>query len=151
MSDYRVDLKWRADEQPFTPETYSREHQWTFPGGIQVTGTAAPEYKGNPNFVNPEEAYVASVASCHLLTFLGTAARKGFVVLSYEDHPVGKLGKTAAGVMAMTEVNLSPVVKFGGERIPTQEEFDKLHETAHKYCFIANSVTAEVAIHATLA
>lgn len=111
-----------------------------------MTGTAAPAYLGNPANVDPEEAYVASLSSCHMLTFLAIACKQKFVLESYEDEAVGHMEKNAQGKMAITRVELHPKIKWGGEREPTAEELDKLHHAAHDNCFIANSVVTEVTV-----
>ena len=111
-----------------------------------MTGTAAPAYLGNPANVDPEEAFVASLSSCHMLTFLAIACKQKFVLDSYEDEAVGHMEKNAQGKMAITRVELHPKIKWSGERTPTPEELDKLHHAAHDNCFIANSVTTEVTV-----
>src|SRR4029453_10925941 len=108
----------RGDRE-FTYDTYSRDHTWRFDGGALVAGSAAPGYLGNPKNVDPEEAFVAAVASCHMLTFLAIAARKRLVVERYEDEAVGHMEKNDAGKLAITRVALRPAVRFGGAGAPT--------------------------------
>jgi organic hydroperoxide reductase OsmC/OhrA len=131
--------------EEFTPKTYSRDHVWKFEGGSEVPASAAPEYFGNPELVDPERAFVASVSSCHMLTFLALAARDGFVVDHYEIDAVGFLERNGERKMAMTRVVLRPTIRWGGEA-PSPEQLDSLHQKAHKHCFIANSVTTVIEV-----
>ena len=111
-----------------------------------MTATAAPAYLGNPANTDPEEAFVASLSSCHMLTFLAIACKQKFVLDSYEDEAVGHMEKNAEGKLAITKVVLRPKIKFSGEKQPTPEELEKLHHGAHDNCFIANSVKTEVTV-----
>ena len=111
-----------------------------------MTATAAPAYLGNPANVDPEEAFVASLASCHMLTFLAIACKQKFVLEKYEDEAVGHMEKNAEGKLAITKVELHPKIIWGGENEPTAEELEKLHHAAHDNCFIANSVKTEVTV-----
>ena len=111
-----------------------------------MTATAAPAYLGNPKNVDPEEAFVASLSSCHMLTFLAIACKQKFVLDSYEDEAVGHMEKNAEGKLAVTKVELHPKIKWSGEKEPTAEELDKMHHLAHEQCFIASSVKTEVTV-----
>ena len=146
MSDHRVTLRWDRGVTEFTYQTYPRDHVWRFDGGHTMTATAAPAYHGNPAHVNPEEAFVASISSCHMLTFLAIACRKKFVLDSYEDEAVGHMEKNAEGRLAITRVELRPQLRWSGDRIPTPEELEKMHHAAHENCFIANSVKTQVTV-----
>jgi organic hydroperoxide reductase OsmC/OhrA len=146
MSEYKVNLKWERGDAEFTYQKYPREHIWSFGGGDKISATAAPEYLGNPAHVNPEEAFVASLSSCHMLTFLAIACKQKFILDSYEDEAVGHMEKNADGKLAITRVELCPVIKWGGDRKPSTEELDKMHRIAHENCFIANSVTTKVMV-----
>jgi organic hydroperoxide reductase OsmC/OhrA len=146
MSEHKARIAWQRGEREFSYDAYSRDHTWRFDGGIEVAATAAPAYLGNPERVDPEEAFVAAVASCHMLTFLAVAARKRLVVDGYEDDAVGHLEKNAEGKLAITKVELRPVIRFGGAKAPTQEEIQRLHHQAHEHCFIANSVRTEIEV-----
>ena len=146
MSEHAVTVDWKRETPDFGYETYNRDHDWSFDAGITVRASAAPAYKGGESCVDPEEAFVASLSSCHMLTFLALAARKQYVVDRYRDEAVGILGKDAAGSLAMTKVTLRPHVVFGGEKTPSPEELRQLHDRAHHACFIANSVKTEVVI-----
>jgi len=111
-----------------------------------MTATAAPAYFGNPAYVDPEEAFVASLSSCHMLTFLAIACKQKFVIDSYEDEAEGHLEKNADGKLAITRVELRPRITWGGDRKPSAEELDKLHHAAHENCFVANSVRTVVTV-----
>ncbi len=146
MSEHHATITWKRETPDFAYETYNRDHDWTFDAGVTVRGSAAPGYKGSENCVDPEEAFVASLSSCHMLTFLALAARKTYIVDAYRDQAVGILAKDAAGNLAITKVTLRPQVSFSGEKIPSPEELRQLHERAHHACFIANSVKTKVAV-----
>src|SRR3974377_1781570 len=146
MSEHKVTLKWERGGAEFSYQTYPRDHRWRFDGGHTVTATAAPAYLGNPAYVDPEEAFVASLSSCHMLTFLAIACKKQFTVDGYRDHAVGILAKDTEGNLAVTKVTLRPEVRFSGEKQPTTEELRQLHDRAHHACFIANSVKTEVVV-----
>jgi organic hydroperoxide reductase OsmC/OhrA len=145
MSEHRATIRWSRDGKDFTYKTYSRDHVW-LANGNEIPASATAAYLGNPRRVDPEAALVAALSSCHMLTFLAVAAVGGFVVESYEDEPVGHLEKNAAGKMAITRVELRPKIVFGGARQPTPADLERLHDKAHKECFIANSVTTEVTV-----
>jgi organic hydroperoxide reductase OsmC/OhrA len=145
MSEHKATIAWTRGGRDFTYEKYSRDHAWSFDGGVRVTASSAPTYLGNPALVDPEEAFVASVASCHMLTFLAIAARKRLVVESYEDAAVGHMEKNADGRLAITRVTLSPKIVFGSQP-PSADDLAHLHEQAHENCFIANSVRTEITV-----
>jgi len=149
MSAYRATVRWqRAHDEPFVDQRYHRAHRWSFDGGAEVAGSSSPQVvplpMSDPAGVDPEEAFVAALSSCHLLWFLSIAAAAGLVVESYRDEAVGTLARNAAGQLAMIRVVLHPRVAFAGARRPTPEEFARLHQRAHEECFIANSVKTEV-------
>ncbi len=146
MSEHRVTVSWDRGGRDFTYETYSRDHTWSFEGGTTVAASAAPAYKGNADLVDPEEAFVASLSSCHMLTFLALATKKRLVVERYTDRAVGVLEKNEDGRLAVTRVVLRPEIEFGGDRRPTPADLAELHEKAHDHCFIANSVKTEVTV-----
>jgi organic hydroperoxide reductase OsmC/OhrA len=145
MSEHKATIDWKRETPDFAYETYNRDHDWSFDAGITVRASASPAYRGSESCVDPEEAFVASLSSCHMLTFLAIAARNGFVVDGYHDEAVGVLGKDAAGRLAVTKVTLRPQVTFGGYKTPSPEELRQLHDQAHHTCFIANSVKTDVA------
>jgi pimeloyl-ACP methyl ester carboxylesterase/organic hydroperoxide reductase OsmC/OhrA len=150
MSEYTATIRWQRGEQVFTDNRYSRTHRWRFDGGAEIPGSAAPSVvpppRSDPAAVDPEEAFVASLSSCHMLWFLTLAAKQGFRVDSYEDQAGGVLAKDASGRMAMTRVTLRPQVRFSGDKLPSAADIDALHHEAHEKCFIANSVKTEVRI-----
>ena len=147
MSEYTAQVDWqRAAGEVFTDNRYHRVHRLRFDGGVDIAGSSAPS--SVPRYsdaaaVDPEEMFVASLASCHMLWFLSLAAQAGFCVDRYTDDAVGVMAKNAAGRLAMTLVTLRPRVVFAG-RQPTGDELHTLHHRAHDECFIANSVTADV-------
>ena len=146
MSEHTATIIWKKESQEFTYETYNRGHLWKFDAGIEVKASATPAYLGNADRVDPEEAFVASLSSCHMLTFLALACKKRFVVETYEDEAVAHVEKNPEGKLAITRVVLRPRIAFSGEKVPTAQEIEQLHHNAHEYCFIANSVKASVAV-----
>lgn len=148
MHEYRATTNWQRTSQDFTYDTYNRAHEVTFGGGEAVPWSAAPEFKGDALRVNPEEAFVASISTCHLLTFLALAARKRFVVDTYVDAASGVMERNSKGRYWVSRVTLRPKVTFSGERQPSPDEISALHDAAHDNCFIANSVTSEISVEA---
>jgi organic hydroperoxide reductase OsmC/OhrA len=146
MSEHTATIEWRRETPDFQYETYNRDHDWSFDAGITVRASANPGYLGSESYVDPEEAFVASLSSCHMLTFLALAARKRYIVDDYLDQAVGILDKDATGKLAMTKVTLRPRVAFSGEKVPSADELHQLHDRAHQHCFIANSVKTEVVV-----
>jgi len=145
MSQHHATIEWQRGTTDFTYEAYSRDHSWSFPGGIQVAASAAPAFRGSPDRLDPEEAFVAAIASCHMLTFLALAARKKVVVERYADSAVGVLEKNDDGRLAITQVTLRPQISFGGEP-PAADELARLHQQSHHGCFIANSVSTTITV-----
>jgi organic hydroperoxide reductase OsmC/OhrA len=146
MSEHKVTVSWKRETPDFGYETYSRDHDWVFDAGVTVRASANPAYLGSERCVDPEEAFVASLSSCHMLTFLAIAARKRYVVDRYHDEAVGLLAKDASARLAVTHVTLRPEVAFSGDKVPTPDEVRTLHDQAHHACFIANSVKTEVVV-----
>jgi organic hydroperoxide reductase OsmC/OhrA len=146
MFEHKVTLTWERGGADFSYQKYPRDHTWRFDGGHTMTATAAPQYLGNPANVDPEEAFVASLSSCHMLTFLAIACKQKFVLDSYRDEAIGHMEKNAEGKMAITRVELHPKLAWSGDRVPTAEEIDKMHHAAHEGCFIANSVRTNVTV-----
>lgn len=144
MSHYTATIAWQRGEQPFADRRYSRAHRWRFDGGLDLPGSSSPQVVPLPMSdaaaIDPEEAFVASLSSCHLLWFLDLACRAGWIVDAYHDAASGVLARDGDGKLAMTEVVLRPRVRFAGERQPDQAEHQRLHHAAHEACFIANSV-----------
>ena len=151
MSTYTAGIRWnRGAAEKFTDNRYSRAHTLTFDGGAVVPASSSPSVVplplSDPKGVDPEEAFVASLASCHMLWFLSIAAKHGYTVDAYADDALGVMGKNAAGRLAMTSVTLRPLVTFSGGKLPDRTALDALHHEAHEECFIANSVRSEVVI-----
>lgn len=151
MATYTLTVHWeREPGQSFVDSKYSRGHRWVFDGGIEVRASSSPHVVPLPMSleaaVDPEEAFVASIASCHMLWFLSIAAARNFVVDRYEDHPEGTLAENGEGKLAMTSVDLKPSVSFFGAIIPSAAQVDELHNMAHEKCFIANSVKTVIRI-----
>lgn len=148
MAEYNAEIIWTRGDQDFLGNRYSRRHLWRFDGGIEVPGSSSPHVVPLPwsdaAAVDPEEAFVAALSSCHMLWFLVLAAKRQFCVDSYVDAAVGVMDRNADGKLAMTVVTLRPTVVFSGENLPTREQIDQLHHKAHVECFIANSVKTEV-------
>jgi organic hydroperoxide reductase OsmC/OhrA len=146
MSEHKVTLTWQRGGAEFSYQKYPRDHTWSFDGGHSMTGTAAPAYLGNPAHVDPEEAFVASVASCHMLTFLAIACKQKFVLDSYEDEAVGFMEKNAEGRLAITRIELRPKLAWSGDRKPSAKDLEQMHHAAHENCFIANSIKTQVTV-----
>jgi organic hydroperoxide reductase OsmC/OhrA len=149
MSTYTATVSWtRPAGAAFKDNKFSRAHEWRF-DGVTVPASSSPKVVPVPlskqDAVDPEEAFVAALASCHMLFFLFYAAKGGLVVESYEDQAVGELGKNAQGAMAMLKVTLHPQVAWG-ERTPSAAELEELHHRSHESCYIANSITSEVLV-----
>lgn len=154
MTECVATIAWKRDNAVFTDNKYSRAHEWRFDGGAVVRASSSPHVVRVPmsdaSGVDPEEAFVASLSSCHMLWFLSLAAMRGFTVDEYEDHAKGILAKNEAGKAAMTAVTLRPKVKFSGTP-PTFEQLEELHHKAHEECFIATSVKTDVRCEPVLA
>ena len=148
MANYTTVVEWNRDGAAFTDNRYSRGHRWLFDGGIEVPASSSPHVVPLPMSVaaavDPEEAFVVSLSSCHMLWFLSIAAKRGFLVDRYRDEAVGEMGKDVSGKLAMTVVTLRPDVRFGGEKRPTADEVTTIHHEAHELCFIARSVKSDV-------
>jgi len=146
MSEHKVYISWKNEGEDFSYKTYDRNHLWKFEGGTIIQASAAPDYLGKSELVNPEEAFAASLASCHMLTFLAIASMKKYMVASYEDNAVAILGKNEKLKVAVTNVYLRPNIIFKGENIPDKTTIDEMHHRAHQECFISNSVLTEIIV-----
>lgn len=148
MAEYVAEVVWTRDGQDFLDNRYSRRHILRFDGGIEVPGSSSPHVIPLPmsdaSAVDPEEAFVASLSSCHMLWFLFIAGKEKFCVDRYFDKAVGVMAKNREGKLAMTIVTLYPEASFSGETLPTNEQIGNMHHRAHEECFIANSVKTEV-------
>jgi organic hydroperoxide reductase OsmC/OhrA len=151
---YRATVKWTRGGATFTDQRYSRGHSWTFDGGITVPASSSPLSVKLPysvaEAVDPEEAFVAALASCHMLTFLYVAAKQGYVIDSYADDALGEMTKNERGKLWVSRVILAPAIAFAGAKRPTAEQFEQLHHLAHEECFIANSVKSEVVVQGAM-
>ena len=141
MSEHKATIRWNRTGPDFLKGKFSREHSWTFDGGLTVPWSNAAS-------VDPEEAFVASISSCHMLTFVWLASRAGFVCDSYEDEAVGVMTKNERGVPWVSTVTLHPRLAWSGEKLPTPADVERLHHAAHEQCFIANSVKTEIVVQA---
>lgn len=150
MSEYVATIRWQRGEQKFIDDRYSRAHQWEFDGGLTVPASASPGIVPLPmsvaENVDPEEAFVASLSSCHMLFFLSLVAKRGFIPDEYFDAAVGYLGKSDNNKLVMTRVILRPKTTWSGEEKPSRQQIEKMHHRAHDLCFIANSVTSEIVL-----
>ena len=150
MASYGCNVEWMRGNAAFTDQKYSRAHAWRFDGGAQVPASSSPHSVrvpfSDPAAVDPEEALVAALASCHMLFFLDLASRAGLVVTSYRDRAVGEMGKRADGKEAMVKAVLHPQVSFAGEADPARVA--EVHHRAHELCYIANSVNFPVEVAA---
>jgi organic hydroperoxide reductase OsmC/OhrA len=147
MSEHKAKIIWKRTTKDFGYETYNRDHRLEFEGGQSLRASAAPEYHGAADCVDPEEALVAAAASCHMLTFLALAARKKIVVDSYTDDPVGTLEQNTDGKMAVTKIALHPRITFASGTILSDEEIHTLHTKTHQHCFIANSISSKITVN----
>jgi organic hydroperoxide reductase OsmC/OhrA len=153
MSEHKATIRWTHTRGDFLKGAYSREHTWSFDGGITVPASPSPSAVPKPFCneanVDPEEAYVAAISSCHLLTFLYVAFKDGIEVASYEDEAVGKMTKNDRGVPWVSSVVLHPRIVYGGSKQPSPADEDRLHHLAHEQCFIANSVKTTITVAKT--
>ena len=150
MSTFSIGLSWRRTTPDFDVKTFSRDHVWHLAGGQTVQGSAAPDYSGNPAMSNPEEALLAALSSCHMLTFLSIAAIKRLVVDRYEDEPVAELGKNDRGKVIVARMILRPQVTFSGPNLPDAHVLQDLHRKAEENCFIGNSLLTHVQVEPRL-
>ncbi len=152
MSQHSVTIEWSRGAQPFTDGRYSRAHHWRFDGGAVIAASSSPHVVREPFSdaanVDPEEAYVAALSSCHMLWFLSVSANEGYCVDSYCDQAVGHMTHTADGRQWIDRVELRPSVAFSGARQPDAADIARLHHRAHASCFIANSVRTEITVRA---
>ena len=148
MSEHNAKIHWTRSGPDFLKGKYSREHTWTFDGGLTVPASPSPSVVPtpwpNPTNVDPEEAFVAAISSCHMLTFLWLASREGFVADRYDDDAAGTMTKNEQGVQWVSVVTLRPRIGWSGSKLPTPADLDRLHHAAHGQCFIANSVKTQV-------
>ncbi len=150
MSEHRAVIRWKYSGTDFAKGKYSREHVWEFDGGISVAASPSPAVVpvpySKPANVDPEEAFVAAISSCHMLTYLYVASRAGFFIESYTDEAVGVMTKNERGIPWVSKVTLHPRIEYGGTTSPTSDEERCLHHEAHEQCYIANSIKTEVVV-----
>ena len=150
MSEHKATVGWKRTSPDFLKGKYSREHTWSFDGGITVSASASPSVVpvpfSNPAYVDPEEAFVASVSSCHMLWYLSLAGQQGFQVDRYQDEAVGAMTKNEKGVLWISSIKLNPKITYSGQKHPTPKDEERLHHQAHERCFIANSIKTQVTV-----
>ncbi len=155
MNKYQATIRWHRQDEVFIDNKYSRKHSWHFDGGAEITASASPhivpEPYSDPEGIDPEESFVASLSSCHMLWFLSLAAKEKIRIDRYEDQAEGIMQKNKEGKLAITKVILKPKVTFGQDENSSQEILDKLHQQAHQRCFIAHSVKTEITVEAEIA
>ncbi len=148
MATYTAEVIWNRGEQAFVDNRYSRRHRIRFDGGAELPGSSSPQVVPLPmsdaTAVDPEELFIASLSSCHMLWFLSIAAKQGFRVDRYRDAATGMMKEDDLGRLTITQVTLRPETSFSGTPLPTQWQIDAMHHEAHEECFIANSVRSEV-------
>ncbi len=150
MSEHKATIQWVRTGDEFLKGKFSRAHTWTFDGGVTVAASSSPSAVplpySIPENVDPEEAFVASVSSCHMLTYLWVAFRNGYIIDSYADEAVGALTKNEKGILWVSLITLHPKIVYGGDRIPSAEDVARFHHLAHDNCFISNSIKTEVKV-----
>lgn len=150
MGHHNARVEWHRDNAKFTDNRYSRAHEWSFDCGVRVPASSSPNVVpvplSDPKAIDPEVAFVAALASCHMLWFLSIVAKRGFVIDAYEDDAVGELATNDDGRLAMKTVILRPVVTFGADRRPTRAELEAMHHEAHDACYLSNSVRTEIQV-----
>ena len=145
MSELSINIEWNLQEESLKPETFSKNHKIYINDNIFNAGSA-PEYGGKENEINPEQSLVASISSCHMMTFLALAAKMRWPVKSYKDKALAFLGKNSKGKMCVNKIELNPKIVFEGDFSVSSEEMDKMQDRSHRYCFVANSLSDEVEI-----
>ena len=146
MSEISIGLTWRLGDGKMTPDNYSNVHEIVFTPKIKITADSAPDWRGNEINCNPEQTLAASLSSCHLMTFLALAAKMKWPVISYKDKAIATLGKNSKGQMSVIKLELNPKVEFSNKFIVDPNEIKKVQDRAHRYCFIANSLSDEVKV-----
>jgi organic hydroperoxide reductase OsmC/OhrA len=150
MAQYSAEIIWERGDAVFLDNRYSRRHRWRFDGGLEVPGSSAPQSvpvpMSDPTAVDPEEAFIASLSSCHMLWFLAIAGKRKFRIDRYRDQATGVLEKNGAGKWWVSVVTLHPEVQFSGELLPTPQQIEDMHHSAHTECYIANSVSSQVRV-----
>ena len=146
MAELSVTLHWQRAEAALSPGRFSNAHTVRYNAGTELPVDAAPDWGGDAARTNAEQALAAAVSSCHMMTFLALAAKAGWPVASFTDRAVAHLGKNPAGRMAVTRIDLHPVVAFDEGFAVSEAEHAKMHDRAHRYCFVANSLADSVQV-----
>tara|TARA_B100000575_G_scaffold294298_1_gene309341 strand:+ start:4338 stop:4787 length:450 start_codon:yes stop_codon:yes gene_type:complete len=146
MSKISIDLTWELNQGVLTPGKYSNRHEIIFNPNSTIIGDSAPDWQGDPKNTNPEQTLAASLSSCHMMTFLALAAKMNWPVISYKDKAVASLGKNSSGKMSVTDIELNPKVKFSKDFSIDEKKMREVQNRAHKYCFIANSLSSEIKV-----
>jgi len=150
MSEHKATIQWARTGDEFLKGKYSRAHTWTFDGGVTIAASSSPAAVplpySVPENVDPEEAFVASVSSCHMMTYLWVAFRNGYVIDSYVDEAVGVMTKNEKGIPWVSLITLHPKIEYGGGKVPSADEIARFHHLAHENCFISNSIKTEVKV-----
>lgn len=146
MSKISIDLMWKLENGDLTSGNYSNKHEIKFNPNLIIIGDSAPDWKGSPKNTNPEQTLAASLSSCHMMTFLALAAKMNWPVLSYKDNAIATLGKNSKGKMSVISIELNPKVQFSKDFSINQNKMKEIQDRAHRYCFIANSLSPEVKI-----
>ena len=146
MSEISIGLSWKLGDGEMTPDNYSNQHEITFTPKIKITADSAPDWRGNAINSNPEQTLAASLSSCHMMTFLALAAKMKWPVISFKDKAIATLGKNSKGQMSVTKLELNPRVEFSNKFTVDPNEMKKVQDRAHRYCFIANSLSDEVKV-----
>lgn len=147
MSDLAVEVHWHRNTPDFVPGGYSAEHKVTYNAQSELYVDAAPDWGGAPENTNPEQALAAALSSCHMMTFLALCAKAGWPVASYHDYAEAHLGKNPKGQMAVTQIDLNPVVRFDTGFSVSDADLNDMQHRAHRYCFIANSLSDSVTVN----
>ena len=146
MSEYVAELRWSLGSAELAPGRYNPNHRMTFSGGLAATMSPAPDYGGDPRFVNPEEAMAAALSSCHMLTFLALAAKAKWKVRGYRDRAVATLAKMPDGRTKVRAITLHPKVEFEAGHEVGRDRLEEMHERAHRYCFVANALNCDMTV-----
>ncbi len=147
MSELSIELTWKRKEAELVANKYSNEHSIKYNETYALNADAAPSWGGNKLNTNPEQALAAALSSCHMMTFLALAAKVKWPVKRFTDKAEAHLGKDPQGKMCISQIDLNPVVEFEDGFEIEQSKLDDMHERAHRYCFVANSIADHVVIN----
>lgn len=147
MSDLAIELHWQRTSPVLQTGAYSNQHTVQYNNRYDLPVDSAPEWGGNPDNTNPEQALASALSSCHMMTFLALSTKAGWPVASYHDYAEAHLGKNPKGQMSVTRIDLHPVVRFDTGFSLSDDELAQMQDRAHRYCFIANSLADSVEIN----